>query len=183
MPVAFVTALLRRAIGFQPVIPWIPYPAIRHLKTLIKPEWNVIEFGSGMSTVWLAQRAKHVVSIEHIEYWHTKVSHTLNTRGLADRVSYEFRDSDRYSDLSDYPDASFDFAVIDGAQRRDCVLSVLPKMVPGGWIYLDNTDLSEKEDALTGAEDALLSAARDVEYFIGFPPTLFFVGQGLLVKV
>ena len=35
-------------------LPWWPAPVIRVVADLIKPDWQVLEFGSGRSTLWLA---------------------------------------------------------------------------------------------------------------------------------
>src|SRR5690348_4410793 len=55
-------------------IPWITYPAIRFLAGRVEPHFRVFEFGSGLSTLWWAQRVAHVVSVEHDPAWHRSVS-------------------------------------------------------------------------------------------------------------
>jgi hypothetical protein len=57
-------SVARELWGYRPVLPWIPYPVLRHLKKRLRPEWRVLEFGSGMSTVWLAEHCQFVHSIE-----------------------------------------------------------------------------------------------------------------------
>jgi predicted O-methyltransferase YrrM len=59
-------------------------------------------------------------------------------------VVYSLRDEDRYPDLSEFSDGTFDFMLIDGIRRTDCVRNVISKVKSVGWIYLDNTDMSTK---------------------------------------
>src|SRR3954469_21096963 len=49
-------------------VPWWTFPAIDAVERWITARngnVRVFEYGSGASTVWLARRAAHVVSIEH----------------------------------------------------------------------------------------------------------------------
>src|SRR5215467_3096301 len=48
-------------------VPWWTFPAIDAVERWIAARGNVrvFEYGSGASTVWLARRAAHVVSVEH----------------------------------------------------------------------------------------------------------------------
>ena len=50
-------------------VPWFTYPAIRQLARMIRADWRVLEFGSGNSTLWWAQRVAAVVSVEHDPVW------------------------------------------------------------------------------------------------------------------
>lgn len=181
------TAFLRHTFGYLPPMPWLSYRAQRYINGLLRPEWTVLEFGSGMSTVWFAQRCKSIYSFEHNPTWYGVVKARLIE---ISNVIYHLREKESYPDLSEFPDEFFDFVLIDGIRRADCVRNALPKVKPGGWIYLDNTDMSAK--SLPGndyqqAEQLLLShIAADrasVKYFTDFVPTNFFAKQGMLVNI
>ena len=45
-------------------IPWYTYPAIDFLLLRDYRDKNILEFGSGQSTLWWAARAKFVLSLE-----------------------------------------------------------------------------------------------------------------------
>jgi predicted O-methyltransferase YrrM len=45
-----------------------------------------------------------------------------------------------YFGITDFQGPSFDLAIIDGSYRWKCVEAVLPRMRPGGLVYLDNSD-------------------------------------------
>jgi len=184
-PAALWWTVLRHLSGYRPALPWIPYQAIRALDRLIREDWKVLEFGSGMSTVWLARRCGFLHSIESDADWFAKVSALLARHNLTSHVRYELRDAGAYSELSDYPDGFFDLCIVDGAQRAQCMTRSVSKVTLGGYVYWDNSDNTDAD--AQGAEKALLDAVRahrgDVTHFLGFPPSTFHVCQGLLARL
>jgi hypothetical protein len=148
----------RKLTGKLPELPWVTYNAIRRLDALLDPSWRMIEFGSGMSTAWYARRVKSLHSIEDDPEWFARLSGTLPPE-----VRYELRGPPAYWDLSDYEDASVDCAVVDGVARAECVEAVLPKIRPGGWLYLDNSDkdMTRPDGDLRRAEAALRQAVDE----------------------
>lgn len=187
-PLALTTAVLRKVFGYRPKYPSLSFRAIAEIDRLLQPTYRCVEFGSGMSTPWFAARCGFLLSIENNKDWHRRVSAMIDGPRYS-HVRYELRDDDRFSDLSGYDDGFFDFALIDGWDRHGCVLSVVPKIKPGGWIYLDNTDkdMTRPNGDLRRAEAALLEAVRErggtIRYFVDFATGNFFVEQGLLVRL
>lgn len=55
------------------VTPWYTFPAIKFLKDIIKPNWNVFEYGSGYSTLFFKNRVQKLISVEHSEEWYTYI--------------------------------------------------------------------------------------------------------------
>ena len=189
MPISLVTTLFNRAFGYYPATPWLSYRAQRHIAHLLRPDWTVLEFGSGMSTAWFARRCRTVYSFEHNPAWHARITSYLAERNLSN-VCYFLRDQSRYSDLSLFPEAFFDFVLVDGICRADCVRNAVGKLKPGGWIYLDNTDMragSNPRSDYQQAERALLGFVRQdggrARYFTDFVPNNFFAKQGMLVNL
>ena len=184
-PRALAGTVARKFFDLRPVRPWISYRAVKFLDGNIRPDWHVIEFGSGMSTLWFVRRCGFLHSIENNPHWHELLSRRLEG---AKHVRYELRSLDEYSDVSDYPDASVDLAFVDGAWRSRCVENVLSKIRPGGYLYLDNTDLEgdQPDGEIPRAEAMALSACKarggSYRYFVDFRPTRFEVTQGLLVQ-
>ncbi|HLI94422.1 MAG TPA: hypothetical protein VKU83_12450, partial [Puia sp.] len=41
-----------------------------------------------------------------------------------------------------YPDSHFDVIIVDGRARPSCIKHALPKLKPGGWLLVDNSDRS-----------------------------------------
>jgi hypothetical protein len=58
-------------------LPWFTFPAIAFLETLDVSDLNVLEWGSGHSTLWWASRAATVLSIEHDQSWYDRVRRDL----------------------------------------------------------------------------------------------------------
>lgn len=187
-PPAFATALVKRLFGWRPCRPMISYRAARDLAARMRPDWSVIEFGSGMSTPWLAARCGSLLSIEDHPGWAERVRTLLAARGIAN-VRHDLRPVAAFADLSGVPDQSVDLALIDGTDRDGCARAVLAKMKAGGIIYLDNADkdMTRPDGDLRRAEAVLRAAAAargwPCRTYTDFSPTNFFAEQGLWIDV
>lgn len=188
LPRCVTSYLAIKALGYRAAVPWLSYRAVRHFEKMLRPEWSMLEFGSGMSTVWFARRCGKMVSIESDSAWFDKVKATLRERGVTN-VDYRLRPPGEYPNLNEWPDCSFDFILVDGIERRECARSAIPKVRPGGYIYLDNSDMAEStyNDNFHEAELLLLDAVRarggETRYFVDFSPGCLFASQGLLVRL
>lgn len=179
--------------------PWMCFPAVERLDQLLDADAKVFEYGSGGSTIYFAQRAREVVSIEHAPAWHLRVQAELDRRGLknvcyqliepavdraydrsriADPTAY-VADDDQYTGktfksyaqaIDSYPNEYFDFVVVDGRARPSCILHAQAKVRPGGVLLLDQ---SERRYYLTECA-ALLAPARwsSVGYMAPLPYSL-----------
>lgn len=119
--------------------PWWPVPVIPIIAKHLNSDSTVLEFGAGSSTIWLAQRSKSVVSIEHNPLWHSKVVEQLRKRGLVNATVQLVSEQD-YCDLSWAGNEKFDLIIVDGLFRWKCVEAALPHIRAGGILYLDNSD-------------------------------------------
>ena len=155
LPRSLWWAVRRRVNAKLPEVPWITFDAIARLDELLQPDWRMIEFGSGMSTRWYAERVAALHSIEDNRDWHDRVAPSLPAN-----VRYEYREAPAYWDVSDYQDLSLDVAVIDGSHRAECMAAVLPKIKRQGWVYLDNSDkdMTIPNGSVRRAERALREA-------------------------
>ena len=151
LPLSVIVAVRYRLTGRLPRRPWIAGSGLRRLSQLLTSESRGIEFGSGCSTAWLADRVAHLQSIEHDREWYERVRPQLPSH-----VRYDLRDENSYWDVSEHPDGSLDFAFVDGIHRAECVAAVVPKIRRGGWVFLDNTD----KDMTTGPDGDLRRAER-----------------------
>ena len=185
---AFATALLKRLFGYRPKVPMISFRARRVIATMLGPQSKMIEFGSGNSTPWFAAHAGMIVSIEDDSNWYDHVQKLLTELDIKN-VKHKLRTKINYSDLSEIDNATLDFALVDGTDREGCIRSVVPKLKPGAFLYLDNSDkdMTFPNGDLRRAEKALLEAIEirggTVQYFSDFSPTNFFVEQGMLAQL
>lgn len=140
--------------------PWLSVGAILALEGHIfrgddpaQPPKRVLELGSGGSTVFFAQRAEFVLSIETDPTWAPATRAELEKRDLTGKVLLQLcgnPDSEAY--VASQPDASFDLLLVDHAadhtvvgrgarrafSRLPLALAALPKLRPTGWLVVDN---------------------------------------------
>jgi predicted O-methyltransferase YrrM len=133
----------------HPSAPWLTPEAVRLLRRMLLRSDRGLEFGSGRSTIWLAQRVGHLTSVEHDERWYAEVSGRLRERALSN-VDYILAPRDepaerggdsKYAQVAlAFGDSSLDFALIDGAYREHAARYTLPRIKPGGILIIDNVN-------------------------------------------
>lgn len=130
-------------------IPWVTYPAIEFLNTRLNKSMEVLEYGCGNSTLWLAERVKSVLSIEHEKSWFEKVSKIKpdNVR----LIIKELNNGDYSKEILDYYN-SFDIIFIDGRDRVKCVKNSLNALKENGVIVWDDSDRKDYEKGFTFLE-------------------------------
>jgi protein-L-isoaspartate O-methyltransferase len=184
---AYVTAAARLALGIRPEVPWISYDARRLLAKHLKPGSQVLEFGSGMSTVWLARRAAWVCSLESYRPWYEKVAALLAKHSIKN-VDYRLAASkEEYASPRFASPLELDLILVDGDCRSDCVQYAVQFLKKGGMLYLDNSDKDsgERGGDVRLAEEAALSFSKRtgsvVTYFTDFAPTQLTPNQGMML--
>ena len=138
----------------HPGEPWMAPGAIRYCEQHLRATDVALEWGSGRSTTWFAERVGALTSIEHDAAWYAKVHDELRARDLRN-VEYKLipLDPDKESgqiyfaddDLPAYvraartfEDGSVDFVSVDGAYRVSCALAAFPKLRSGGLLLVDD---------------------------------------------
>lgn len=130
----------------NPEVPWLSRQANQVLETLILPTDVGLEFGSGRSTCWFAQRMKHLTSVEHDTGWFERVTESIAAKKIQN-VTFvnaafsrgEDPEKSEYVRIADrFADGSLDFVLVDGMVRDYCALATLPKVAPGGVLVVDD---------------------------------------------
>jgi predicted O-methyltransferase YrrM len=183
LPKSVFTALSLKLTHRRPELPWLGFRAIKHLARIINPDWRVLEFGSGMSTIWFARRCGFLVSTETNKLWYDAITSALAERSLKN-VDYRLCEPHEAHVVRDYEDSSFDFVLVDGL-RRDCsMMTALRKVKAGGYIYLDNSDAPFPEHQ---AAKVMLKAAAGgpakVKIFNDLTPARICVTEGILAQI
>ena len=135
----------------HPSLPWLTQTANRMLDTLILPRDQGLEFGSGRSTLWFADRVRHLTSVEHNPEWYARVNAWLMDKSYQN-VDYRLCPGKDHAmnmdDLPEYvqvvkdlPGNSLELVLIDGIFRDACALLALEKLKPGGFLIIDNANL------------------------------------------
>ncbi|MEO5924517.1 MAG: class I SAM-dependent methyltransferase [Bryobacteraceae bacterium] len=119
-------------------IPFITYPAIEFLKRRVRPEMTVLEYGSGMSTLWWASRVKQVNAVEHDRAWFERVTKMVPPNVTVHFASVE--DKTTYPGMAQVAGGPFSVAVIDGRLRVRCARAAVEKLTPDGVVIWDNSD-------------------------------------------
>lgn len=147
-------------MGSEIILPRLSPYAIDMFEKLLPENGIGWEWGSGTSTIWLAQRSKTLHSIEHDYYWWQKVRNSLINNALTN-VHNDLIASDGicrqngycfYKGHLDTPacfrsyvnaiDAykDFDYIFVDGRARVGCLYLAMSKLKPGGLLILDNSE-------------------------------------------
>jgi len=119
------------------------------LDSILQKQWNVLEAGSGGSTVFLAQRVAAVVSYEHDEEWYERVKAELESRSLHNVTMRLWAEYPKYG--LDYA-GPFDLALIDGRGRVRSLFCASRCIRPGGWLVLDDSQRRWYAPAITFME-------------------------------
>lgn len=121
--------------------PWMCRPAVKKLEKLVAPGMRILEWGSGGSTVFFAEKDVNVICIEHDASWVKLLETELTRRNLRAQVTINQIDlTANYVDVADQLSGSFDLVIVDGRRRVECVNKAHSRVVPGGWMVLDDSD-------------------------------------------
>lgn len=140
---------IERMIGLG--LPWWNVAATRDAETYLRahPDARVFEYGAGASTVWLARRARSVVSVEHHAEWHRLL--TKKVAALDNiRLLHRELEGEAYVGAIAEAEGPFDMIVVDGRRRTDCLARALPHLKPGGLILFDDSGRRRYRSAIEG---------------------------------
>jgi hypothetical protein len=136
-------------------LPWWSHDAIIAIERWMTSETTVFEYGTGGSTLFLAQRAFSVESVENEEAWLVKTRNLLEESSLTN-VNLHFEPFD-FSNLADFEQSSYlqklsqphDLIVVDGedhyhfdqklSARTLCFRHAQNYVQPGGVILVDDS--------------------------------------------
>ncbi len=114
------------------VMPWMGPRAVEYLESLLKPDFEVLEHGSGGSTLWFAERVAKVTAVENDAEWLAKVAERA-----PDHVTLKLSDQmPRFR-------KKFNLLLIDGMplmNRIPYMREALKLVRPGGFVVLDNAN-------------------------------------------
>lgn len=148
-------------------LPWYTYPAIEYLAQFDYSQKKIFEFGCGYSSLFWANRAAQVVSIEDNPKWFEKWRHEFKAQNLDIR----WRDEGEIYEKAIFEDDSlYDVIVVDGKRREKCCETAVQKLSAGGMIILDDSDRINTSLEYVKSVDVLKSADLIQVDFYGFCP-------------
>jgi hypothetical protein len=148
--------------------PWFTYSAIDFLKERLNHGLSLLEFGSGNSTLFFAERTKKIISLEHNKDWHQKISSKLPENVELINTS-SATDKDYLQPLVENS-IKFDVIIIDGIYRNECIMNSINHLSERGVIILDD---SERDVYAKGIKHLLDRGFKQIN-FSGIAPGIFF---------
>lgn len=148
-------------------IPWFTFSAIDFLKERLTKNLNVLEFGSGNSTLFFAERVNKVVSVEHNEIYFQKIL-VNKPNNVEIRIVTDSTSEDYLKLISD--ELRFEIIIVDGLYRNECLKNSINYISESGVIILDD---SERADYNLGIEFLLMTGFKHLS-FSGIAPGIFF---------
>ena len=154
--------------------PWMPWTVIEWFEQTLTPQMSVFEWGSGGSSIFIAQRVRKVISVEYdvihffVLWIHTKLRRIANIdyvlvlpeNGKAQSIyasthaKHVGEDYEKYcKTIERFPDNSFDMISIDGRARAGCIHLARKKVKVGGYILVDDSERVSYQDALATLQD------------------------------
>ena len=136
----------------NPDAPWLVQDSIAFLEGWLKNDMKGFEFGSGRSTKWFTDRVSFYFSTEGNYIWFKKSIERNRTniekkkceivfKEAGDQVNIDDKKVHSYSSsLSKFKDQYFDFGLVDGHFRMECIYNSLSKIRPNGILIIDNSD-------------------------------------------
>jgi hypothetical protein len=123
--------------------PWLTFGAIMAIEKILedsKGQFDILELGSGGSTIFFEKRCKSLLSLEDKPTWTKIVNEKLKSNKV---ICGHTKAQARI--ISRYPDGFFDLILIDGFsggeayfKRQRMIIPCLPKLKIGGWLVIDN---------------------------------------------
>jgi SAM-dependent methyltransferase len=152
--------ILERLLAFDKKRPWIVPSAVRRLDQITRPNWRVLELGSGYSTAWLKSRVGELVSCETDASWCEELRQKVD----ADIRLMQIEQVPAF--LESQTPQSYDLVFVDCSGDRLRLLPRASELVkPGGFLLLDN---SERYPLARG-----LLPGWSVDVFVGALPRPF----------
>lgn len=128
--------------------PHLTEPTIEFLEKILTPESEVLEIGSGGSTLWFAKRVRWVTSFEHDENWFRLVMRKLQEEKL---TNYHL------NFMPEYPtrgvpafNGHYDLVFIDGEwkERVRSIKTTYKRVKSGGYLLLDDSQSPQYKEGV-----------------------------------
>jgi len=123
--------------------PWLPETDIgdkifAFLKAHVDRSKEILEFGSGGSTIWFARNAASVLAFEIDPFFHKLVNNEISRRRLTKRAEVVLNPD--YPKNYKWGDRRFDFVLNDGINRQECAKTAVLLLKPGGLVMCRDGD-------------------------------------------
>lgn len=149
-------------------LPWVTYSFIDFIKERITKSQHIFEYGSGSSTIFYAERAGEVTSVEHDKGWFDKVKGTSPAN--AEMIFCELHRDGEYARKATLLDKKFNIIIVDGRDRVNCCKYSLDALSTDGVIILDDSERKVYQPARELLQE---NGFKEIS-FSGISPGLFY---------
>lgn len=134
---------------------FLNYPTLALLKGRLRPEFHLLEFGSGYSTAFFMGLVGSVTSIEHEASWLERVAQLVEN---SPRVKLLHKPlGPDYTGAAAVAGGPFQVILVDGRMRHECALASLPHLAADGVLIWDD---SSRERYQIGIEEIIAKGFR-----------------------
>ncbi|KLT64075.1 FkbM family methyltransferase [Pedobacter sp. BMA] len=154
--------------GQGKALPWVTYSFIDFIRDRINRSHHIFEYGSGNSTIFYAQKAASVTSVEHDRNWYNKVKGTSPAN--AEMIFCELQRDGEYARKATLLNKKFDIIIVDGRDRVRCCRYSLAALSENGVVILDDSERDVYEPARVLLKE---QGFKEIS-FSGISPGLFY---------
>lgn len=126
-------------------IAWVTYSFIDFIKDRITKKHDIFEFGSGNSTIFYAERARSVYSVEHDKEWFDKSS-KIRLPNIH-MIHCGLQPGGAYSKSATATGKTFHMTIVDGRDRVNCCKEAVKSLNEDGIIILDDSERAKYKEA------------------------------------
>jgi predicted O-methyltransferase YrrM len=157
----------------HPGVPWLAPAAVEFLTGYLCPTDTMLEFGSGRSTLWFAERVSHITSVEHNPEWYSKIEKIIHDREIKNvtyllhprqEESVPAAESNYVKATKGLNSSTLDIVLVDGTYRAQCVLQSLPLLKTGGILVIDNVNRYLPSDSVSPNSRSFTDGPIDSEW-------------------
>lgn len=120
-------------------IPWLTLPFLDFIRPRLKPQFDLLEFGAGNSTIFFSNHVGSTTSIESSKEWAMFVQGRVQGK----KVTIFECAPPQYWEVVDSFTGAYDIVLVDGIERFQCTQKALRVVKSDGVIVLDNSYRSE----------------------------------------
>ena len=127
-------------------IPWVTYPFIDFLEGRFNKNINLLEFGSGYSTLYFSEMVSKVTAVEHNLEWYKKLIDLVPENVILINTNPDSVKT--YFDCMKNLKETFDFILIDGIFRNECCYEAINLHSDIGVVVLDDSERIEYREGI-----------------------------------
>jgi hypothetical protein len=147
-------------------VPWYTFPITDFLSVAEFADSDVLEFGGGYSTLWWAERARSVTSVESDPKWYEFLTGEL--AGFENVELALVTDPEAYANYG--RGRSFDVVIVDGDSRAQCAETARDVVSDDGVIIIDDAEGWWGRPGTYPILDSLQDAGFGRVDFVGYAP-------------